>query len=658
MQIGTILGAIDLSRFSAEVVHHGVELARHFRARLILCHAVFHASDPLYRTTLFERGGEQQERIASAQNQIETMMQTQPVTWQAMVKVGEPVDVMARAAKEAQADLVIAASHGLRGLKRVFLGKVVERMARHIECPLLVVRPAPTEQSAIALEHILIACSLTTQADTVVGYGCRFAQHLNARMTLLHAMETPLNKEIVNPEEAPYTEVQDALARRLRQRMVTTIPEDMHAMAEPGYVLQPGLPGEAMLQYARRHAVDLIVVGVRAHRAMEKIVVGSTTEALLRHSPCPVLVVPEDLPQPGRVATDTADRLATGIVQDARMLEHLTADDHPESHQRLATAYAAVADLQRHPAFRLVPARMARSEEILWVHTPEHLAQVAATAEQPYSQLNPDTPASAASYIAARLAVGGLFQAVDRVVSGDLSNAFALVRPPGHHAEAGRAMGYCIFNNVALGALYAQRHFNLARVLIIDWDVHHGNGTQHVFERDPTVLFFSVHQYPHFPGTGSFTEVGIGPGEGYTVNVPLPGGYGDGEFVGIFQELLRPMALEFNPDLVLVSAGFDTHHGDPLGNMRLSPNGFSALTRTVMDIAADCCGGKLVLALEGGYHLEHLAASVKVVLHELANQTYSDPRKKMVEADAAKMEYVISRCKQVHRPYWRCWGAR
>ena len=663
MQIGTILGAIDFSRFSTEVVRYGIGLARRFEARLIVCHAVYQAKDPLYRTTLFERGGEQQKRVQKAKAQVAALMQDAGIAWQAVVSAGEPVDVVAQTAKAVQADLVVAASHGLRGLKRVFLGKIVERLARQINRPLLVVRPASTsDQQAsgpggdIALERMVIACSLSSQTTGVLDYGCRFAQGLRSRMTLLHAMETPLNKAIVNPEDAPYTEVQNELTQRLRQRMLERLPDDVSTGAEIQCVLQPGLPGEALLSHARRHASDLVIVGVRPHRVMEKIVVGSTTESLLRKAPCPVLVVPADLPQPSGEKDQNANRFNTGVVYDVRMLEHLTADDHPETHQRLAMVYKGLAPFEKRPGFHFIPARQASPENILWVHTPEHLQRVAATAGQPYSQLNPDTPVSSASYTAARLAVGSLFQAIDGVLNGELTNAFALVRPPGHHAEAGRAMGYCIFNNVALGAIYAQRRFGLKRILIIDWDVHHGNGTQHVFERDPSVLFFSVHQYPHFPGTGAFTEVGIGPGEGYTVNVPLPGGYGDSEFVAIMHELLRPMALEYAPELILVSAGFDTHQGDPLGNMRLTPDGFAALTRVVMDIAADCCERRVVLALEGGYHLDHLTESVQSVLRELIHQTHSDHREVISNADSDKMAYVMHRCKQVHRPYWKCWS--
>ena len=265
-----------------------------------------------------------------------------------------------------------------------------------------------------------------------------------------------------------------------------------------------------------------------------------------------------------------------------------------------------------------IPPRRADEEEILMVHSRTYLKQVAATQKKEHGALAQDTLTSSGSYEAALFAAGGLFEIIRRVVAGEFANGFALVRPPGHHAERHRARGYCLFNNVALGAVYAQRHLGLERVLIVDWDVHHGNGTQHAFEDDPSVLFFSIHQFPHFPGTGLFTETGIGPGEGYTVNIPLPGGYGPGEYVSLLERALRPLALEFKPDLVLVSAGFDTHPSDPLGNMRVSSEGFAAMTRVLMEIADTSCRGRLVCTLEGGYDLPSLKACVRAVLMEMA----------------------------------------
>jgi acetoin utilization deacetylase AcuC-like enzyme len=343
-----------------------------------------------------------------------------------------------------------------------------------------------------------------------------------------------------------------------------------------------------------------------------------------------------------------------GIVRDPRYLDHRTPEGHPEFHRRLASLYEMLDALGPDNGPIPVPPRMAEREEILTVHTPEYLDRVAATSGREQTALTADTIVSAGSYTAALLSAGGLFAAIDRVVSGELDAAFTLARPPGHHAERSRAMGFCLFNNVALGARYAQIGWGLKRVLIVDWDVHHGNGTQHIFETDPSVLFFSVHQYPHFPGTGLYTDVGRGPGEGYTLNLPLGKGYKDAEYAALFQRVLRPVALEFGPDLILVSAGFDTHRDDLMGKMKMTPTGFAALTRSLMILASVCCGGKLVLALEGGYHLKALTASVEAVLAELAGKRVTDPAAVADGARRRKVDHALHRCRHVHQGFWKC----
>ncbi len=344
----------------------------------------------------------------------------------------------------------------------------------------------------------------------------------------------------------------------------------------------------------------------------------------------------------------------TGIVRDPRYLDHRTPEGHPEFHHRLTALYDMLDAPEMADGLIHVPPRPAQREEILMVHTPEYLDRIAATADLEQTALTADTIVSAGSYTAALLSAGGVFAAIDRVVSGDLDTAFALARPPGHHAERSRAMGFCLFNNVALGARYAQIGWGLKRVLIVDWDVHHGNGTQHIFETDPSVLFFSVHQYPHFPGTGLYTDVGRGAGEGATLNLPLGKGYKDAEYAALFQRVLRPVALEFGPDLVLVSAGFDTHRDDLMGKMKMTPPGFAALTRSLMAIASDCCGGKLGMTLEGGYHLKALTASVRAVLSELGEKTVTDPEAVAGGARRRKVEYALHRCRHVHQGFWKC----
>jgi acetoin utilization deacetylase AcuC-like enzyme len=342
-----------------------------------------------------------------------------------------------------------------------------------------------------------------------------------------------------------------------------------------------------------------------------------------------------------------------GIVKDERFLDHLTADGHPETHRRLEVIYAMLDQVVLHEQLHLIPPRLANRDELLWVHSRPYVDQIASTDGQVSTSLTPDTFASANSYRTARLAVGGLLETIARVNERHFQSAFALIRPPGHHAERSRALGYCLFNNVAIGAHFARRVLALDRILIVDWDVHHGNGTQHLFETNRSVLFFSIHQYPHFPGTGFFTEIGIGNGEGFTVNVPLPKGYGDREYVAIFERLLRPIALEFAPDLILVSAGFDTHHGDPLGGMKVTPQGFAAMTRALMNLAADCCDHRLVLVLEGGYDLTSLGDSVKAVLLELCDITICAVTDLVEQADRKKVDYAMVRSQRVHQPYWK-----
>ena len=343
----------------------------------------------------------------------------------------------------------------------------------------------------------------------------------------------------------------------------------------------------------------------------------------------------------------------TGIVWDPRYLNHRTGNGHPESRQRLLAIYSMLEQLQARRQFSDITPRSATAEEILLVHSPEYLQKIAATEGLESVSLTGDTHTCADSYQTACLAAGGLLEAVEKVASGKIANAFALVRPPGHHAEKSRAMGFCLFNNVALAAAYAQKKLGMERILIIDWDVHHGNGTQHLFERDRSVLFFSIHQYPHFPGTGFFTETGIGPGEGFTVNLPIPRGYGDGEYVAILSAILPPLAAAFQPDLILVSAGFDMQPEDPLGGMQVTTRGFSAMTRCIMNIADAHCRGKLVLSLEGGYCVDAVGDAVKSVLLELAGVTRCNPSDLARKARPKKVLYALKRSVNVQRQYWK-----
>ena len=313
----------------------------------------------------------------------------------------------------------------------------------------------------------------------------------------------------------------------------------------------------------------------------------------------------------------------TLLLTDDRMLAHEPGAHHPESPSRLA----AILDRLRErevPGARLAAAPRATEGELLRVHAPRHVEGLLLMEGQS-EELDPDTVVSAGSIQAALLAAGAAVEGVRAVLSGKASSAFALVRPPGHHAERGRAMGFCLFNNIALAAAEAHAR-GLERVLCIDWDVHHGNGTQRSFWRSPELLFVSTHQWPLYPGSGHESEVGEHEGRGFTVNVPLPAGCGDGDYAAAFADLIVPIADQYKPELVLVSAGFDAHERDPLGGMGLTADGFAALCGSVRAIADRHCGGKVVLTLEGGYDLGGLADSVRACVEVLASKAAPDLR--------------------------------
>ena len=308
----------------------------------------------------------------------------------------------------------------------------------------------------------------------------------------------------------------------------------------------------------------------------------------------------------------------TGFVYHPAYLDHDMGAGHPESPNRLRAIRQQLEHSGTATRLTRIEPRKAEDEWITQVHTPGYVA--ALNQHAPTSgrvSLDPDTSMSPGSLNAAYLAAGGALAGVDAIMAKQVDHVFCAVRPPGHHAEASRAMGFCLFNHVAIAARYIQKRYGLTRVLIVDWDVHHGNGTQHSFEGDPSILFFSTHQYPHYPGTGRASERGKGAGEGFTINVPMEAGEGDDEYRTVFRKVLVPAADDFQPEFVVISAGFDAHRDDPLANMGLTEAGYKDLTGIVAGIAKRHAQGRILSSLEGGYNLGALGASVDAHIRAL-----------------------------------------
>lgn len=641
----TILCTVDFSPVTQSVVSWAAMFARLLKAHLCIFHAIHTPTDPIHPTAEFERGGNLQQRRRQSNAKIQELMKGLDLSWRAEIVFGEPAEMVQQFCRQNTVGMIIAGSQGLRGIKRLLLGTVVERMVRMVPCPMLVLRQ--TSDASPGINKIGICCDPTDQTDQLVTQGLDLALKFDTELCLMHTMASAMDAAVVDPTDAPYGQVQQLLHSKLQDNLLAKIPDQTCKSVQITTRLIPGQPKEDLPALASELEIDLLIVGVRQQNAIGKWILGSTTEALLRRAACPVLTVPTM-----RDKSPILSTTPTGVVRDSRFLDHRNEGRHVESPRRLENIYTMLDGLNGSLPLKPLEARGASEEELVEIHSAAYVKQVAATANYPYSQITADTYASAQSFACAALAAGGVLSAIDAVINAIVPNVFVLARPPGHHAEAGRANGFCLFNNVALGARYARMVLGLEKVLIVDWDVHHGNGIQHIFEQDPTVLYFSTHQYPLFPGTGHYLEVGQGPGEGYTINVPLKKGFGNGDYAALYQKLLQPVALAFNPDLILVSAGFDIHKNDPMGKMRVTETGFAALTRIMMDLSKACCRDRLVLVLEGGYHLKALTASVRAVLAELCNQTHTDVNALAAAAKQRRINPIITRCRRVQNRFW------
>lgn len=350
----------------------------------------------------------------------------------------------------------------------------------------------------------------------------------------------------------------------------------------------------------------------------------------------------------------------TGIFIDSIFKEHDPGFDQIECPARIITLQSSADSLCNNEFFVQPEIKKAFHDILRLNHTDAHINAIKATSGKMYSVLDEDTFTSPRSYDAACFAAGAVTQGIELLHSGEIANGFALVRPPGHHAENDRSMGYCLFNNVAIAARYARENFGYKKIIIVDFDVHHGNGTQNAFYKTDEVLFISIHQSSCYPGTGSINEVGSGKGEGYTVNIPFPGGQGDAEYANAFNTVVRPIAYQYQPEMILVSAGFDGAMEDSISTMYLTYQGYGYMAYLLKKIADEICGGKILFTLEGGYQLDALKQGVFAVLSELADQQLQTPfASKLKEEIKEKLlattapHPAIEMVRDIAKTYWK-----
>jgi acetoin utilization deacetylase AcuC-like enzyme len=340
--------------------------------------------------------------------------------------------------------------------------------------------------------------------------------------------------------------------------------------------------------------------------------------------------------------------VATGYVYDEVFGKH-DIPAHPENARRLVAIRDYLTGNDILPRLKRIPARAATVDELMRCHLPNYIELVEETCRYGGGMLDADTYTTSFSYEAARLAAGGLIDLTGSVVKGELDNGFALVRPPGHHAIPARAMGFCIFSTVAIAARAARLDMGLKRIAIVDFDVHHGNGTQAIFDEDPDILFISSHQYPFYPGTGAADEMGLGPAAGTIANVPLSVMVGDEGIIRLYNDFVFPVIRRFQPELILVSAGFDAHWDDPLANIGMTLSGYARLCGELMSLAAEICQGRIVFTLEGGYNLDVLAPGVGNVFRLLLGDPDVDDPIGISPWQEPDVSNLLAELKRLHR---------